>query len=83
MKEGIIMADIESIVKTILAKLNADSELLDSFKKDPVKTIKEKLGISVSEDQIQSVISAVMAKLGTESTAAKGFLAKLKKLFGK
>ena len=79
------MADIESIVKTVLAKLNADSGLLDSFKKDPLKTIKEKLGISIPEDQIQAVISAVTAKLGVDKAAsgAGGILDKIKKLFGK
>ena len=77
------MADIESIVKTILAKLNADSGLLESFKKDPLKTIKEKLGVSIPEEQIQSVITAVTAKLGAGAAGAGGILEKIKGIFVK
>ncbi len=76
------MADIESIVKDLVAKLTGDSALLDSFKKDPVKTIKEKLGVSISDDQIQAVITAVTAKLGLDKSAG-GILDKIKGLFGK
>ncbi|MBR4501336.1 MAG: hypothetical protein IKP22_05535 [Clostridia bacterium] len=75
------MQDIESIVKDLVAKFTGDSALLESFKKDPVKTIKEKLGINISDDQIQAVISAVTAKLGLEN--AGGLLNKIKGLFGK
>ena len=75
------MADIESIVKDLVAKLTGNSALLESFKKDPVKTIKEKLGINISDDQIQAVISAVSAKLGLNK--AGGLLGKIKSLFGK
>ena len=51
------------------------------FKKDPVKTIKEKLGINISDDQIQAVIAGVTAKLGLDK--AGGILGKIKGLFGK
>ncbi len=77
------MADIESIVKTIMSKLNADSGLLECFKKDPLQTIKEKLGVSIPEDQIQSVIAAVMSKLGLAEKAASGIMDKIKGIFGK
>ncbi len=79
------MADIESIVKSIVEKLTGNSALLDSFKKDPVKTITETLGIKVSQDQIQAVISAVTAQLGKNAAAsgASGILDKIKGLFGK
>ncbi len=75
------MADIESIVKDLVAKFTGDSALLESFKKDPVKTIKEKLGINISDDQIQAVIAGVTAKLGLDK--AGGILGKIKGLFGK
>ena len=75
------MADIESIVKDLVAKLTGNNALLESFKKDPVKTIKEKLGINISDDQIQAVIAAVSSKLGLEK--AGGLLDKIKGLFGK
>ncbi len=79
------MADIEKIVSDIVAKLTGDSGLLESFKKDPLKTIKDKLGIDISEDQIQAVISAVTAKLGTDAAAsgASGILDKIKGFFKK
>ncbi len=75
------MADIESIVKQIVAKLTGDSSLIDAFKKDPVSTITKKLGISVPSEQIQEVIKKVMAQLGIKN--ASSFIEKIKALFRK
>ncbi len=77
--------DIEKIANQILSKLTGNSDLLNSFKKDPVGTIKNTLGIDIPEDQIKSVISLVTSKLGSEaaSSGLAGILDKVKSLFGK
>ena len=75
------MADIESIVKQIVAKLTGNSSLIDEFKKDPVATITNKLGISVPSEQIQDVIKKVMAQIGVKN--ASSFIEKIKAFFKK
>lgn len=77
--------DIQKIITDIVDKLKNDSSLKDKFVKDPVKTVEELTGIDLPDDQINAVIDGIKAKVNVEEVAgeAKGFLAKLKALFGK
>ena len=75
--------DIQTIITEALEKLNANQDLVKEFLADPVKTLEEKLGIDLPDDQINAVIDGIKAKLNLESTAteAKGLWSKIKSLF--
>lgn len=77
--------DIQKIITDIVDKLKNDSSLKDKFVKDPVKTVEELTGIDLPDDQINTVIDGIKAKINIDEVAgqATGFIAKLKSLFGK
>ena len=54
---------IKEIVEDIVEKLKADPDLLKSFKSEPVKTLEKLLNIDLPDDQINSVVNSVKAKL--------------------
>lgn len=78
--------DIQKLITEVLGKLNGSGDLLAKFQKDPVGTVKGLLSsLNLDMDAIKAIVDGVTAKLGVEGAAkqATGFLAKLKKLFGK
>ena len=54
---------IKEIIEDIVEKLKKDPALLKSFKSEPVKTLEKLLNIDLPDDQIESVINGVKAKL--------------------
>lgn len=77
--------DIQKIISDVLAKLQADNNLLANFKANPTKTIEGLIGIDLPDEQIDAVVKGVMAKIDIEDVAdkAKGIMGFLKKIFGK
>ena len=77
--------DIQKIISDLVEKFTNDNSLKDKFIKDPVKTVEELTGIDLPDDQINAVVDGIKAKLNVDdvATEAKGFIAKLKALFGK
>ena len=76
--------DITKYVEQIVAKLTGNNELISRFKANPAKLVTDLLGIKLDSNVLQSVITAVAAKLNLGDVAknATGFLAKLKSFFG-
>lgn len=66
-------------VSNIVEKLTANKSLLDSFQKDPVKTVESLLGINLPDEQIKQVISGINAKLTGDKLS--NVASALKKLF--
>lgn len=79
--------DIQKIITDLVAKLTGNKDLIASFTKDPVKAIKDLLGIDVDKDQVSEVVKGVTAELGdlTGDVAKEGksFLQKILAFFGK
>ncbi len=79
--------DIQKIISDLVAKLTGNKDLIASFTKDPVKAVKDLLGIDIGADQVSEIVKGVTAKLGDISgDVAKeggGFLKKLLSFFGK
>ena len=75
--------DIQAIITEALEKLNANQDLIKEFMANPVKTLEEKLGIDLPDDQINAVIDGIKAKLNLDdaATEAKGLWSKIKSLF--
>jgi hypothetical protein len=71
--------DIGNIVKDLLEKFDVDEQLKEKFMKNPVETVKKLVGDKIPENQIDSIVEAVKAKLGVENVGEA--LGKLGKLF--
>lgn len=77
--------NITKYVEQIVKKLTGNNNLIEQFKKNPVKVVTDILGIKLDEKLLKNVIKAVQGKLDLEDVAknAGGILGKLKSLFGK
>ena len=79
--------DIQKIISDLVAKLTGNKDLIASFTKDPVKAIKDLLGIDIGSDQISEIVKGVTSQLGDLSGDAvkegKGFLQKILGFFRK
>ena len=77
--------DIEKIVEEIVEKLTGDDQLMENFKKDPIKTVTKALNIKLDDDIIEAVVKAVKAKIDLDDLKdkAENLLGGLKGLFGK
>ena len=71
--------DIKAKVEEIVEKIKADEDFAKNFKKDPVPTVEKLLGVNLPDDQIESLIKMVKAKVDLDSLA--GGLSKLSGLF--
>ena len=50
---------IEEIVK----KVQSDPKMLENFKNNPAKVVKDLIGVDLPEDQVYSVVEAVKTKI--------------------
>ena len=77
--------NITKYVEQIVAKLTGNNNLIEQFKKNPIKIVTDILGIKLDASLLDSVIKAVQGKLNLEDVAknAGGILSKIKSLFGK
>jgi hypothetical protein len=72
---------IKEKVAEIVGKLKADPKLLDSFQKDPEKTIESNLGVDIPDGAVQKVVEGVKAKLAGDKLS--GVAGTVKNLFNK
>ena len=71
--------DIKAKIEGLATKLQKDPALLQSFQKDPVKTLEKLTGVDLPDDQLQPLAAGVKAKLASSGLGGK--LDGLKKLF--
>ena len=76
--------DIQKIISAIVEKISGNDALIKSFTSDPVKAIKDLLGLDISTDQIGEIVSGVTKMLGqNDAGAAKnGLIDKIKGALG-
>ena len=55
--------DIQKIVTEAIEKITSDEALMKAFKKDPIGTVEKKLGIDLPNDQIETIVKAIKAKI--------------------
>ena len=79
--------DIQKIISDLVSKLTGNKDLIAQFTSDPLKAIKDLLGIDLDPSKISEVVKGVTDQLGDiTGDAAKeagGVLDKIKSLFGK
>ena len=83
----VVVMDIQKIISDLVAKLTGNKDLIASFTKDPVKAIKDLLGIDIGSDQVSEIVKGVTSQLGdlTGDVAKEGgsFVKKILGFFGK
>ena len=70
--------DIKGKIEELIAKIKKDDKLMEKFKKDPIKTDEDLIGIDLPNDQIEKLVEGIKAKLSFDSIGDK-----LGGLFGK
>ena len=79
--------DIQKIISDLVSKLTGNKDLIAKFTSDPLKAIKDLLGIDLDPSQLGDVVKGVTGQLGDiTGDAAKqagGILSKLKSIFGR
>ena len=70
--------DIKAKIEELVNKIKKDDKLMDKFKKDPIKTVEDLIGIDLPNDQIEKVVDGIKAKISLDSIGDK-----LCGLFGK
>jgi tartrate dehydratase alpha subunit/fumarate hydratase class I-like protein len=78
-KEGQVNMDIKEQITTAVEKITKDEKLQEQFKKDPVKTVEQVLGVSLPDDVVNKIVDGVKAKLSVDK--ASDVLGSIKKLF--
>ena len=70
--------DIKAKIEELVSKIKKDDKLMDKFKKEPVKTVEDLIGIDLPNDQIEKLVDGIKAKISLDSIGDK-----LGGLFGK
>ena len=76
-----IKAELKEKAEELVEKIKSDKDIAAKFKKDPVATVEELLGIDLPNDQIMAVAEFIKAKIDLDKLG--NALGGLKGLFGK
>ena len=71
--------DIKGEIIKIVEKISKDKDLLEKFKKDPVKTVEGLLGVDLPDEMIEKIVDGVKAKISLDQVSDA--MSALKKLF--
>ncbi|MCR4780316.1 MAG: hypothetical protein K5876_04375 [Ruminiclostridium sp.] len=72
--------DIKAKIDEVVAKVQAEPDLMDKFQKNPVQAVEGIIGVDLPDDVINGIVDGVKAKLGIDSAA--GLIDKIGGLFG-
>lgn len=79
--------DIQKIISDLVGKLLGNKDLISKFTANPLESVKELLGVDLDASQLDEVVKGVTEKLGSAPAdivkEGKGFIDKIKGLFGK
>ena len=75
--------DIKEKIEEVVKKVTSDKDLIDDFKKNPVKTVEKVAGVDLPDDTVEKVVDAIKAKISVDDVKDKvsDALGSLKKLF--
>lgn len=71
--------DIKARIEEVVGKIKNDPQLMEKFKKDPVKAVEGVLGVDLPDDLVEKLVTGVKARLAGDNLS--GALGSLKKLF--
>jgi hypothetical protein len=78
-REGAPTMEIKEQIEKMAKKVLNDKDLMDLFKKDPIKAVEKILGVDLPDDIIEKIIAGVKAQITVDN--AKDVMGVLKKLF--
>lgn len=55
--------DIKEMIQMMVEKVTSDKDLMEQFKKDPVRVVEKVLGIDLPDDMVEKIVDAVKAKI--------------------
>lgn len=61
--------DIKEQITGMVEKVTSDKELMELFKKDPVKAVEKVLGVDLPDDVVEKVVSGVKAKMTADKAS--------------
>ncbi|MBQ4551591.1 MAG: hypothetical protein IKM26_00580 [Clostridia bacterium] len=73
--------DVKELIEKAVELLTKDENLMESFKKEPIKTIEKLLNIDLPDEALESIVKGVKAKIDLDKVG--DVLGKLGGLFGK
>jgi len=73
--------DIKEKIEELVEKIKSDDELMEKFRKEPVKVIESLIGIDLPDDQAEQIINGIKAKIKLDDIG--DMLGGLGGLFGK
>ena len=71
--------DIKEQITKVVDKVTKDKNLMEQFKKEPVKAVESVLGVDLPDDVVKQVVNGVKAKVSADKIA--GGIDSIKKLF--
>lgn len=74
-----MVMDIKEKIIEIAEKISENKELMEQFKKDPVKAVEKLIGIDLPDEVVEKIVDGVKAKVSLDK--ASDALGALKKLF--
>ena len=57
------MEELKEKIEAIVKKITENKDLMDSFKKDPVKTVEKLLGIDLPDETLEKIVDGVKTKI--------------------
>ena len=73
--------DIKELIEKAVDLLAKDENLMENFKKEPIKVVEKLLNVDLPDDKIEAIVKGIKAKLQIDDVA--DVLGKLGGLFGK
>ena len=61
--------DIKAKITELVDKIQKDPKMLDSFRKEPLKTVEGLVGVDLPDDQINPIVDGIKAKLNLDKAA--------------
>ena len=57
---------IKEKINEIVEKIKSDKDIAAKFKKDPISTVEELIGIDLPNDQIEKIVEGIKAKIALD-----------------
>ena len=57
------MEELKEKIEEIVKKLTENKDLMDDFKKNPIKVVEKLIGIDLPDEKLEGVVDAVKAKI--------------------
>lgn len=63
--------DIKGKINELVDKIKNDDSLSEKFKNDPISTVEGLIGVDLPNDQVESIVDGIKAKISFDSLGDK------------